>query len=235
MRRLGPLGLLASLAVLALAAACGGDDDSDATPTSAAPDPAALVLAAADRMEAVERFHFLLEHENGATEIVAGIEMKRAEGDVDGSTRLRAEIEGSFGSFNIKSGAIVVPGESWILHPLTQRWEREDITIDQLFDPSEGIVALMRSARASEIAGRERVNGVETYRVEATVESGDLTIFPGATPGRDVPATAWIGVDDPLVHRLVVNGPIADGESAEIVRRLEFSRFDEDVDIVPPR
>ena len=225
---------MATLALLALAAACG--DDDDAPPSTDDVDPEALVLAAADRMESVERFHFVLEHENGTTEIVRGIGMERAEGDVDGATRLQAEIEGTVLGFPFELEVIVLPGEGWIQNPLRGgRWEREDITIDSLFDPQEGIVALMRSARAPEIAGQERVNGVETYRLEATVDSAALTIFPGSEPGRTVSATAWIGVAEALVHRLEISGPIADGESEEIVRRLELSRFGEDVDIVPPR
>ena len=236
-RRARYLALLvvATLALLAVAA-CGDDDDDDAPPSTDEVDPEALVVAAADRMESVERFHFVLEHENGATEIVRDIEMERAEGDVDGATRLQAEIEGTFLSFRFELGIVVLPGEGWIQNPLRGgRWEREEITIDSLFDPQQGVVALMRSARTPEIVGQERVDGVETYRVEATVDSAELTIFPGAEPGRSVSATAWIGVEEALVHRLEISGPIADGESEEIVRRLELSRFGEDVDIVPPR
>ena len=231
LRRL-TLVLLFALAVLLVAAACGDDDGE---PGAAAPDPQQLLLDAAERMEQARSFHFVLEHENGGIEIVRGIEMTRAEGDVDGATRLRADIEGSFGPLSFEVGIIILPGESWIQNPITQRWEREEISIDALFDPSDGIVALMRSARSPEILRRERIGGVDTYRVTATVESGELTVFPGAEPGRDVPATAWIGVDEPFVYLLEIRGPIAGGEADDIVRRLELSRFDEPVDIAPPR
>ena len=231
LRRLTPVMLLA-LAVLLVASACGDDDGE---PGAAAPDPQQLLLDAADRMEQARSFHFVLEHENGGIEIVRGIEMTRAEGDVDGATRLQAEVEGTLGPFSFEVGIIILPGESWIQNPITQRWEREEISIDALFDPSDGIVALMRSARSPEILRRERIGGVDTYRVTAMVESGDLTVFPGAEPGRDVPATAWIGVDAPFVYLLEIRGPIADGEADDIIRRLELSRFDEPVDIAPPR
>ena len=76
-------------------------------------------------MEQVRSLHFVHEHENGATKIVRGIEMTRAEGDIDGSTRLQVEVEGSFGPFSFKVGIVILPGESWIQNPITERWERD--------------------------------------------------------------------------------------------------------------
>jgi hypothetical protein len=215
-----------------LFAACGDDDGASADAT---PEAAALVAAAAERMEQVRSFHFELEHENGSTEIVRGIEMTRAEGDIVGTDRLRVEVAGSAGPFDFELGIIILPEQSWIQNPLTRRWEREDITVEELFDPATGVVALMRSATELAIEGRERVRGVETYRVATEVESGELTVFPGAEPGRRVPATAWIGVDEPLVHRLEVRGPIGGRDEEDVVRRLELSDFDADFDIAPPR
>ena len=71
--------------------------------------------------------------------------------------------------------------------------------------------------------------------VEATIDSGDLAFFQNAAAGFPVAARMWVGVDDPLVHRIELGGPIAAGEAETILRRLELSRFNEDVDIVPPR
>jgi hypothetical protein len=59
-----------------LAAACGGEADR----SDIAFDAQAVVTAAADRLEHVAAFHFVLEHEGGTTRIVQGMEMTRAEG-----------------------------------------------------------------------------------------------------------------------------------------------------------
>ena len=229
-----PAAALAAL--LLLAAGCGGGGDGGGSaPAPADVDPAELVAAAADRMENAGAFHFLLEHERGATVIVRGIRMERAEGDVDGPERLRAQVEGRLGPLGFDFGIVVLPEESWIQNPLNERWEREDISIASLFDPQAGVAALMRAAESPAIAGRGEVGGAGTWRVEAAYDSGDLAIFPSVEPGRRVEVTAWIGVDDPLVYRVEARGPVADGEDRDIVRRLELSRFGQDVDIVPPR
>ena len=229
------LAILAAASLLLATACPGGEEEATPTPTEEVPDPTALLRGAADRMATVERFHFLLEHVDGTSEIVRGIEMVRAEGDIGGTERLQAEIEGRFGTLTFETAIVVLPDQGWLRNPLTRRWEREDITVSALFDPQQGAVALMRTATATGLGGREHIGDIECWIVEAATDSGDLVFFRNAEAGHPVGARIWIGVDDPLVHRIELSGPISAGELDTIVRRLELSRFGQDVDIVPPR
>ena len=235
--RLAALAVLVATALLLVA--CPGEEEPEATPTptptEALPDPGELMLAAADRMAGVEKFHFVLEHEDGTSEIVQGIEMVRAEGDIGGTEQLQAEIEGRLGTLAFETGIVVLPDQGWLRNPLTQRWQREEITVSALFDPQQGAVALMRTATATGLGGREAVRGADCWVVEATTDSGELVFFRGVEAGFEVKAKVWIGVNDPLVHRIELRGPISSSELETIVRRLELSNFDQDVDIVPPR
>ena len=235
--RRAALAVLAAASLLLATACPGGEEEATPTPTptEVVPDPTALLREAADRMATVERFHFLLEHVDGTSEIVRGIEMVRAEGDIGGTELLQAEIEGLFGTLTFETAIVVLPDQGWIQNPLTRRWEREDITVSALFDPQQGAVALMRSATATGLGGREHIGDIECWIVEGATDSGDLVFFRNAEAGYPVGARVWIGVDDPLVHRIELSGPISAGELDTIVRRLELSRFGQDVDIVPPR
>lgn len=224
--------------IVLLAAACGGDSDFDAPSV----DAGTLLLAAAERMDSVERFHFELEHENGFTEIVRGLQMERASGDVAGSDRLRAEVRARFGPLNVETGIVILPDQSWLQNPITGAWERESISIESIFNPSEGVTALMRSIaeraaeRGAAVTGSARIDGVETYRVEAEVDSGDLTLFAADAPaGLTLRAVVWVGVDDPLVYRVELHGAATRDEPADLVRRLTLSDFDGDIVIEPPR
>ncbi|MYD66439.1 MAG: LppX_LprAFG lipoprotein [Chloroflexi bacterium] len=241
---------LVALAVMsaALALSCFGGDEEPAppaTPTAAQAtatpeptptpvDPAAVIRESADRMEGVQQMHFRLDHENGASEIVRGIMMVYAEGDIGGADRMRAEIEGALGTVKFETGVIILPEGSWIQNPFDRSWEREDISIEEFFDPQDGVAALMREVLEPVLEGIEEVGGVETYRIEVLADSGDLAVFPTATPGFEVRATLWIGVEDLLLYRVDVRGAISEDESSGILRRLELSRFGEDVDIAPP-
>jgi hypothetical protein len=228
-----PASALAALALAAAVAlaACGDDDGVDVEGV----DAAALLRSAAERTERAQSFHFVLEHENGATQIVRGLEMERAEGDVAGADRLSVEIKASLGPLNLELSIIVIGDDAWITNPLTRRWEREQISISEVFDPANGVTGLMRAASGARVAGSDSVGGVSTYRVEATVDSGDVTLFGDPRPGTELRARVWIGVDDPLVYRIELVGAVTAGEPDDLVRRITLSRFDEDIEIVPPR
>lgn len=219
------------LLAIGLLAACG---DGESLPVDGL-DAVALLAAAADRTEQVQSFHFVLEHERGSTEIVRGVNMERAEGDVAGGQRLRVDIEGSAGPLNIKLGIVILEDEAWITNPLTGRWEREDISIAELFDPATGITALIRAVTDPRVTGSDRIDGVQTYRVEATVDSGDVRLFGDPRPGRVLRAKAWIGVEDALIHRIELEGALRPGERDDLLRRITLTRFGSDPEIVAPR
>lgn len=223
---------LALLAFLALAlGACGGGSDDDVSDV----DAEALLEAAAARMDGVTSFHFKVDHENGVTPIVAGLGMTTAEGDVQGADRMQIEVNARFAGTNVRVNLVILPDESYLSNPITGRWERQDLDISQFFDPSNGVTALMRAVTGAKTVGRESIDGVDVYVVEATVDSGDLDLFVSQSQaGTPVAARVWIGVDDPLVYRVQVEGPLSPGEDAGIVRRLDLSAFDEPIEITAP-
>ncbi len=234
MRPVGRAAAVVALVLAALAplAGCGGGGDDDLDLEGI--DAATLLRAAADRTDQARSFHFLLEHEGGTTQIVRGLNMERAEGEVAGADRLRVEVKANAGPLNLNVEIVVIGEEAWITNPLTGRWEREDISIEEVFDPANGVTAIMRAASEAQLTGTEKVGGIRSYRVEATVDSGDVTLFGEPRPGATLLAVAWIGVDDPLVQRIEIVGGLASREPDDLVRRLTLSRFDAEIEIAPP-
>lgn len=204
--------------------------------TPAPPTAAEVLAAAATRAEQTQRFHFLLEHERGATTIVRGIQMTRAEGDVDGPGRVQAAVKGMFSGLNFETGVVILGPDAWLQNPLTRRWEPEAITVRQFFDAQQGVAAMLRKARDPRLAGTEEVGGVPAYRVDASLDAAELTLLPGAPlAGQRLDASAWIRVADSAVLRIELRGAAAEGDSADLLRRLTLSRHDADVRIEPPR
>lgn len=231
-------GVRATVLFLALAAlaaipgvACGGEEPGVADSV----DAGALLAAAADRAEELRSFHFVLEHEGGGTEIVLGLLMIGAEGDVSGTDRMRVEVDARFLAANVRAEIVVIGDEAWIkVPPFVNRWRAEAISLDQVFDPASGVTALMRAVEGARVSGIESVGGARAYVVEATVASGDLTLFGEPEPGRTLRARVWIGVDAPLVYRIEVVGAVSSAEDPDLVRRLTLSRFDAEIAIEPP-
>lgn len=213
------------------ASACrgGGEDDAKA-------DPADVLRRGAERMDGVKSFHFDLTHENGTSQIVRNLQMVSATGNVAPPDRLRLDAKAKAGPLNIAVSIIAIPGRSFITNPLTGRWEEEQLSVAQFFDPATGVTALMRAATEPRVTATEKIEGKDAHRIEAFVDSGKLSLFAAnAAPGRQMKARAWVGVDDPVLLRVEIEGAVAEGEPANLVRRLTLSKFDEPVQIVAPQ
>jgi len=226
----GGLALLALLAGGLLALGCRGGEEAPKA------DAADVLKRGAERMDRVKAFHFDLAHEGGTTQIVRNLQMVSATGDVVPPDRLRLDAKAKSGPLNIAIGIIAVPGHSYLTNPLTGRWEEEQISVASFFDPAIGVTALMRGATNARITGTERIDGRTTYRIEATVDSGSMKLFTSSPiPGRALKARAWVGVDDPVLVRVEIEGAVSEGEPANLLRRLALSRFDEAIQIEAPQ
>ncbi|MDA0815380.1 MAG: LppX_LprAFG lipoprotein [Chloroflexi bacterium] len=234
-RRRRGSGVLLGVAIVAAFAAASCRDD--ATFDVGDVDARDVLDRSAEQMEALTSFAFEVEHENGATEIVGGIQMVSATGAVQGTERMRLAIEARFANTNIQTAIVILPGEGYLQNPITGRWQREDnLDVSEFFDPARGVTGLMRNVTSVEVVGGEAIAGVDAYVLEARLDSGNLDVFVGnATGGREVRARVWIGVDDLLVRQIEVDGPLAPNDDEEIVRRLILSDFNADVAIVAPR
>lgn len=231
-RRLALLALVVAVLVGGvLASACRGGGGG--APKA---DGADVLRRGAERMDRVKSFHFALDHENGTTQIVRNLQMISATGDVAPPDRLRLDAKAKAGPLNIAVGIIAIPGHSYITNPLTGRWEEEQVSVAAFFDPATGVTALMRAATEARVTGAEKVEGRNTYRVEALVDSGSMTLFTSnPVAGRKLKARAWVGVDDPVLVRVEIEGAVSEGEPAGLVRRLTLSKFDEPVQINAPQ
>jgi hypothetical protein len=223
--------LAAALLAASLVAACGGGQ-SDVSGV----DAAKLLQQSATRMAQVQSLRFDLEMQNGAAEILNGLQMTSAKGAVAGPNRLSLDADVQMGPLNATVKIIVLPDQSWVTNPLTGRWEKQDVQIAPFFDPTTGVPGLMRSVTTPKVTGTATVDGHKTYVVEAVVDSGELSLFAsGAPSGKKLQARAWIGVDDPVVYRIEVVGGISASEPSNLVRTLTLSDIGAAIDIQPPQ
>lgn len=243
MRKL--LLLTLSLTLGLALAACGGDDDDDDA-TTEEPDeeatveetPQEFLSSAADALEEVDSFHFLLTHENGGTEIVLDLEMQRAEGDVIVPDRLRAEVEAeAAGGIDVDTTVIAVGEDLFFENPFGGGFVDADFSIQDILDPTQGAVALLRAApEDSEYGGSETIDGEDTLRVVATIDAGQLDrLIPSADDGFPVEVTLWVGKEDRLLRRILILGPLNADEPNDIERLIEISDFNNgDLEIEAP-
>lgn len=218
--------------------ACSGGESAKPLPTPEAGD---LLKAAADRMAAVKTFHFVLDHENGGTPIIQNLSMRRAEGDMGVPDRLRADVSAvapSFGNLRVDVQVIAVGDNAQITNPFNRaQWVPlpGKTPLSAIFDPAAGAVALLRSVTDARITGSEKINGVDTWKVEGPLKATDLVAFmPTAEAGYTLKGTAWIGQSDKQLYRVRLEGAAGADDAPNVIRKLDFSKYDQPVKIELP-
>ena len=233
--------------VLLFAAACGSK--KAATPTAAptriatptpTPTPQERIQSAAQRMQALSAFHFLLTHENGASAIALGLQMTRAEGDFENPDRFKATVDAkALGGIAVTVKVINVGAKTWITNPL-QSGDHYQIlpngtSAAAIFDPNTGIFKAARDIKDPQLTGSDTVGSVDTWVVQGTVDAGDLvSLATDAQAGHEVTMKMWIGKEDSLVYKVRLEGPLSDSEPKNIARQIDLSQFNEKLDIQPP-
>ncbi|HUS83096.1 MAG TPA: LppX_LprAFG lipoprotein [Dehalococcoidia bacterium] len=219
-----------------LIAACGGDGGG--SPTGGTLPPADSVLpAAVETFETLETFHFTLTHENGTSPIPNGLQLVSADGDVVAPDRMRAKIEAKVGDQTVRVEIIGVGDEGWMTNPFNRQWQPlpSGTTIKDIFDPAQGVKAIIGSLQNAQVTAEEKVGGAQTWHVEGTIQSDALAAaVPISRPGLTVGIEAWIETDSSLIRQVYLNGPIAPDEPENIVRKLTLSDFGEQITITPP-
>lgn len=223
------IGALALAALLAGASGCGGSEGT----TGSAEE---VVRASIERTNAVKSFHFTLDEQNVPT-TTAGLQLTGAEGDVVVPDRARADVSGNFGGIAIATQIVAIGEKVWLKDPLSGAWQPVDVgtTPVALLDPAKGVLGVMEKVTELVDEGVEDVDGATLHKISGTVTAADVAPLVAVSPSdRQVPVTLWIGEDDSLLRRIVVTGPVAEGEPDDALRIVEVSRFGEPVTIEPP-
>ena len=231
---------IAALICVLVAAACGmgGQEVATTAPSpTPPPDPSIILQAAADRFQALDFFTFTMTHENGGTPIAFGLLMEDVVGQVVAPDRLEAEVGAWAGGFFFDVSLIAIGEETWLTNPFTDEFEliERGIVSSALLDPATGISGIIRDAKDPVLEGETSIEGVPTYHVTSVIDSAQLTsIAPGAEPGLPIDVGIWVGIDDSLVYKIHMFGPMSSDEDPNITRTILPSDFDIPAEIAPP-
>ena len=209
----------------------------------------ALLRGAAETMASVTSFHFELTHERGATALTQGIEVQTLEGDVQRPDRFRADVEASLQGLPLELRVVGIGSRLWLTDPLGGGDQYQELSVNPAVIAAINPDALLRAAvdaiQDPEIVDEETIDGEPTTVVEGLLDVGQVALAGLGTPAADMETPAADDLPDPLlvqiwidaegrVVRLRLDGPLTDAEAANVVRRLDLSAFDEEVDIQPP-
>lgn len=226
---------------------------------AAAQDPAALITQAAETMSGLTSFHFELTSINGKTSFVEGIDLDEVAGDVLRPMSFRADATIGMTLASLKITIVSIDGHTWMTDPFSSDGSFTDLgqadfgALDPtiLINPDRLILPAINTVQNPAIVGTEAIGDVDTTRVDGTVDiaaaldlganvalSGTPPPLPATeeTPFEfpdSMPFSAWIDSENRVV-RVEITGPVLQNEDKDIVRRVDFSAFDEAIDIQPP-
>ena len=226
--------LIPAVCLAALLIACS-KDKTEAPDTTV--DPATLLQRAAAAVQDAGTFHFKLTHENGTTPLPLSLQLVSAEGDFEVPGKLAADVRARASGINVSVKVIAIEDQTWITNPFTRDWQRvPGASLRDLADPGTLVTALLPKVVDPTLSDGGQIDGVETLKVEGTIDSGELRdALSFARAGHSVRVEAWIGAEDSLPRKARLTGKLAPEEPENIVRQVDFSRFDAAVSITPPQ
>jgi lipoprotein LprG len=226
---------LAPLLVALILSGCGGSDKSAAP--SGAPSVTDVMTRAAAAARAAKAFHFSLSQTNGSLPMPLNLRLISADGDYVAPDKIKAAVKAKASSVNLAVDLIAVGDKTWITNPFTRRWTSlPGVTVADIADPPAIVTSILDGLRDPKLAGQEDVDGVKTYRITGTMDSGALVQAFGdaAKPGNKVAIEVWVGVDDNLPRRARLTGKLSNDDADNVVRQVDLSKFGSTVDIKPP-
>jgi hypothetical protein len=104
----------------------------------------------------------------------------------------------------------------------------------KLFDAKTGLPAVIPAGRNPKNLGAEKVDGVDSNKVEATYDASQIRgMLPQLNSSGDVDAIFWIGGSDHLIRKAVLSGLFGDNGTASSVE-VDLSGFNGSVTIPTP-
>jgi hypothetical protein len=216
----------------------------------ATPTAESLLESAVTAMAALESFAFKLTTLEGETQFIEGITLNDVSGAVQRPNSFTATAEIELIIASLKFTIISTDGRLWFTDPFGDGETYQEISLSEFgnFDPTLVInpdrllLPALSAISAPILVGEEELeDGVRANRIDGIVNLASVTGLAGTPEAselgfsfpEEVPFSVWVDAES-LVRRMDVTGPILPDEAENIVRRVDFSAFNELVDIQPP-
>jgi lipoprotein LprG len=206
--------------------------------------PEEIVRNAADRMNAMPGFHFIIDRTGAPAYLDSGesLSFRRAEGDYVAPDRSRAIVRIIAPGLVTDVSVISVADIQWETNLLTGQWEELPpdwgFNPTVLFDAEIGLQAILTSDMSNlgpvEIERLDDVSDQRLYAVSGGVAGERLYQMSGGLIGPEpVTVKLWIMPETFELQRIYTTEPAA-GADEPSVWQVDFANFDQVVTIEPP-
>lgn len=177
---------------------------------------------------------FLLEHENGFTEALGGLELTRVEGAIT-ETGMNVTAEANLGRIYIEVKAILIGTSTWLTNPLTGEWELlpNDENPIGFLQPIAAVRGVLEGLTTAEFMVAPEP-GVD-YQLRSPLRAEALKSLLGETiPDGIGDAEVVIDHETFEMKSARITGALQVRDTDSTVRILEMSRYGEAFEIEQP-
>jgi hypothetical protein len=229
-RRAAAIIGLALLPILAVACSLGGG------PTA---DPVKVLGDAGPALGKVKSASVELKFGAGAT--FFGFTVVSASGKVKLPSDSQVTIKAKQSSDSlIEIGVTTVATQTWVTVPflgvqeVTGPQAAQVPSVGRILDPTNGLPGLLAKGRNPHLLGSEKVDGVDSWKVEATYAADQVSqAVQPLTPTGDIDATLWIGKSDHLPRKTLLKGKLFTTNKTTTLE-VRLHDFNADVNIAKP-
>ena len=204
------------------------------TPTPVPLEPDEVIQNAINSLVEAGSIWFVLEHENGFTEALGGLELTRVEGAIT-ETGMSIKAEANLGRIYIEVDAILIGTSTWLTNPLTGEWELlpdEENPIGFL-QPIAAVRGVLEGLTEAEYITKPEP-GVD-YQMKSPLRAEALKSLLGEIIPEGV-GIADVEMDHETfqMKSARITGALQVRDTDETVRILQMSRYGEEFIIEPP-
>ncbi len=183
-------------------------------------------------MADLKSFQFDLSHRKGAGSPMEGFLLVEAVGLVEKPNMISVKATMLLGNITTKGGVVAIDKKTFILNPLTKRWERveSDVGLLNFFDPQEGIASIMDSILDPQLIDSNDNN----YIIRGEIPAPSLSPILGETTDNNVTVEISISRDFYLLTKVKVTGRLNKLDEDGLVRIIEISKFNQPFYITEP-
>ncbi len=230
---LSPIIFFLPLVALAIISCRGTKISYDQVQLSPTPINASVIVdSSRASMADLKSFQFDLSHREGTGSPMEGFLLVEAIGLVENPDMISVEATMLLGNITTKGGIVAVDEKTFILNPLTKKWERVESEVGLLnfFDPQEGISSIMDSILNPQLIE----SNDDTYIIRGDIPAPSFSPILGETTDNDVTVEISIARDSYLLTNVRVTGRLNKSDEDGLVRIIEISRFNQPSYITEP-
>ena len=204
------------------------------TPTPVPLEPDEVIGNSIDSLVEAGSIWFILEHENGFTEALGGLELARVEGAIT-ETGMSISAEANLGRIYIEVNAILMGTSTWLTNPLTGQWELlpDEQNPIGFLQPIAAVRGVLEGL--SDASYMETPEPGKDYRITSPLRSEALKSLLGEIIPDGV-GTAEVVMDHETfeMKSARITGALQIRDTDSTVRILQMSRYGEDFVIEQP-